>query len=97
MKNNQFSADLLQIDPAKEVEKICERLREFLTKKLKRRGLVVALSGGIDSSVTTALAARANLPCSVYFCKKGADQIYRSCDRAGYREWSHCHHRVDAV
>ena len=59
MNNTQFSKDLLRIDPAKEVEKICKRLREFLTKKLKRRGLVVALSGGIDSSVTTALAARA--------------------------------------
>ena len=59
MNNNQFSAELLQINPEKEAEKICKRLREFLAKKLKRRGLVVALSGGIDSSVTTALAARA--------------------------------------
>ena len=34
-------------------------MREMLAKVLRRRGLVVALSGGIDSSVTTALAARA--------------------------------------
>jgi NAD+ synthase len=59
MNKTQFSADLLRIDPAKEVDKISKRLREFLAKKLKRRGLVVALSGGIDSSVTTALAVRA--------------------------------------
>ena len=59
MNKKQFSADLLRIDPQKEADKICKRLREFLAKKLKRRGLVVALSGGIDSSVTTALAVRA--------------------------------------
>jgi NAD+ synthase len=52
-------ADLLAIDPANETEKICARLREILSKSLKRRGLVVAVSGGIDSSVTLALSARA--------------------------------------
>jgi NAD+ synthase len=49
----------LGIDPAAETEKICSRLREILTKTLKRRGLVVAVSGGIDSSVTLALSVRA--------------------------------------
>jgi NAD+ synthase len=55
----QFSNDVLKIDPAKEVDKISAILREILTKKLKRRGLIVALSGGIDSSVTTGLAINA--------------------------------------
>ena len=55
----QFSSDVLHIDAEKEVDKICRRLREILAKDLKRRGLVVALSGGIDSSVTVALAAKA--------------------------------------
>ena len=59
MTNLPFSKDVLRIDAEKEVEKICSRLRELLSKQLKRRGLIVALSGGIDSSVTTALAARA--------------------------------------
>jgi NAD+ synthase len=59
MKNHQFTKDVLKIDPAKEVDKICSRIRELLSKQLKRRGLVVGLSGGIDSSVTTALAVRA--------------------------------------
>jgi len=54
-----FSKDVLKIDAEKEVDKICFRLREILTKQLKRRGLVVALSGGIDSSVTTGLAIKA--------------------------------------
>jgi NAD+ synthase len=49
----------LNIDAAAETEKICCRMREILTKSLKRRGLVVAVSGGIDSSVTLALSVRA--------------------------------------
>jgi NAD+ synthase len=59
MKNHQFTKGVLKIDPEKEVDKICSRIRELLSKQLKRRGLVVGLSGGIDSSVTTALAVRA--------------------------------------
>ena len=51
--------DWLNIDAAAETEKICSRLREILSKTLKRRGLVVAVSGGIDSSVTLALSVRA--------------------------------------
>lgn len=58
MKNKQFSKDILTIDPEEEVEKITKQLRSFLTNRLKRRGLIVALSGGIDSSVTTALSVK---------------------------------------
>jgi len=57
MTNN--SKNWLHIDPAAETEKICTRLRHILSKSLKRRGLVVAVSGGIDSSVTLALSVRA--------------------------------------
>jgi NAD+ synthase len=53
------SKNWLHIDPAAETEKITTRLRQILSKSLKRRGLVVAVSGGIDSSVTLALAVRA--------------------------------------
>ncbi|MDD2583257.1 MAG: NAD(+) synthase [Desulfuromonadaceae bacterium] len=60
MQNKQsFSKQALNLDPAREVEKICGGLRELLAHQLKRRGLVVGLSGGIDSSVTAALAVRA--------------------------------------
>ncbi len=58
MTEKPFSEDLLLIDPEKETEKICTKLRGYLPKKLKRRGYVVGLSGGIDSSVTAALAAK---------------------------------------
>lgn len=59
MKKQEFSKDVLTINPEEEVEKITKQLRSFLTNRLKRRGLIVALSGGIDSSVTTALSVKA--------------------------------------
>jgi len=46
----------LKLDEAAEVAKIVERVRELLRSHLHRRGLVVAISGGIDSSVCAALA-----------------------------------------
>jgi len=60
MSNEQvLSKSALSLDLEKEVEKICDRLQELLAKQLKRRGLVVAISGGIDSSVTAALGVKA--------------------------------------
>ncbi len=59
MTNNRFSRDTLRIDAAAETERIVSSLRTSLSRDLKRRGLVLGLSGGIDSSVTAALAARA--------------------------------------
>jgi NAD+ synthase len=53
-----FSAEALIIDCAKETDRICKCLNEYLDK-YKRRGYVVALSGGIDSSVVGALCTRA--------------------------------------
>lgn len=55
----KFSADTLRIDPRAETDRIGERLRHYLGHDLKRRGIVLGLSGGIDSSVTAALAVRA--------------------------------------
>jgi len=55
---SSFSADVLRLDCAKETEKIVTGLRQVL-RQFKRRGLVVALSGGIDSSVVGALCVRA--------------------------------------
>lgn len=47
------------LDCAAEADRIASRLRQALTTDLNRRGLVVAVSGGIDSSVSAALAVRA--------------------------------------
>lgn len=57
MTKPPFSKDILNIDPEKEIQKITQQIRTILSKRLKRRGLIVALSGGIDSSVTVGLAA----------------------------------------
>jgi len=52
-------ADLLAIDPEEAVGTIVDALREIVGRELRRRGAVVAVPGGIDSSVTVALCARA--------------------------------------
>ncbi|MBX3703173.1 MAG: NAD(+) synthase [Steroidobacteraceae bacterium] len=49
---------VLDFDCGAEADRIARRLREIL-RELSRRGLVVAMSGGIDSSVCAALAVRA--------------------------------------
>ena len=58
-KDDGFPKDALDIDPAQEVEKTSQQILDLMAKQLKRRGLVVGISGGIDSSVTAALAVRA--------------------------------------
>jgi NAD+ synthase len=54
-----FSADVLAIDAAAVTEWITSAIREQVMGKLRRRGAVVGLSGGIDSSVVAALCVRA--------------------------------------
>jgi NAD+ synthase len=54
-----FERDVLSIDPAAVSESIEEAIREQVRATLKRRGAVVGLSGGIDSSVVAALCMRA--------------------------------------
>ncbi len=54
------------LDYTAEADRIAARLRAALTKDLNRRGLVVAISGGIDSSVSAALSVRAVGPKRVY-------------------------------
>ncbi len=55
---NSFSADTLKLDPKLEVAKIVGGLRSQL-RSIKKWGLVLGLSGGIDSSVSLALAVEA--------------------------------------
>jgi NAD+ synthase len=53
------AADLLHIDAATETEKIAGEIRETVLTRFRRKGAVVAVSGGIDSSVVAALCVRA--------------------------------------
>ncbi len=55
---HRFHADVLSIDAAAEIERIASSLREMLSRTLRKRGLVVAISGGVDSSVCLALAVQ---------------------------------------
>jgi NAD+ synthase len=54
-----FSASCLTLDPAAETARITDAVRAQVGGTLRRRGAVVGLSGGIDSSVVAALCARA--------------------------------------
>lgn len=55
-----FSKDILYLENIELVcDKICQKLRSNIKSKLRRRGGIVGISGGIDSSVVLALATRA--------------------------------------
>ena len=62
----KLSNGVLEFDKDAEVEKICNRIKEILRVDLNRRGLVVAMSGGIDSSVSAALCVKALGPKKVF-------------------------------
>jgi NAD+ synthase len=59
-------SDVLQLDELAEADRIARWIIDTLAKRLHRRGLVVAISGGIDSSVCAALAVRAIGPRKVF-------------------------------
>ncbi len=54
-----FGKDTLLLDARVEVDRIIEALRQQVFGTLRRRGVVVGLSGGIDSSVVAALCVGA--------------------------------------
>ncbi|MDN6618725.1 MAG: asparagine synthase-related protein, partial [Corynebacterium variabile] len=53
-----FGPATLRIDEAAETTRISEGIRSYL-RRARRKGTVVAVSGGIDSSVVAALCVRA--------------------------------------
>ena len=58
MNRVPLSQEVLRIDCAQEVDRICAALREVL-KRFRKRGLIVAISGGVDSSLVAALSVLA--------------------------------------
>lgn len=54
-----LSKDILKLDPSEAVGRMSATLREQVLGQLRRRGAVVGLSGGVDSSVVAALCVRA--------------------------------------
>jgi NAD+ synthase len=59
MEKPAFTPRLLELDCAREAERISAVLRETALRRFRKKGLVVGLSGGIDSSTAAALAVRA--------------------------------------
>ena len=51
--------DSLKIDPVAETQRLVSGLRESVHKVLRKRGAVVGISGGVDSSVALSLCVRA--------------------------------------
>ncbi len=55
----KLSSSVLDIDPQAVADSIGRHMLDIVGKNLRRRGVVVALSGGVDSSVCAALSVRA--------------------------------------
>jgi len=56
----------LERNAAEEIDRVSRRMREVVGDTLRKKGVVVAVSGGIDSSVCAALSARALGPSRVF-------------------------------
>ncbi len=54
-----FDGHILDLNVEQEVNRITDFLRESILQTLHRRGAIVGISGGIDSSVVLALCVRA--------------------------------------
>jgi len=61
-----FNRQVLEMDYEAAADRICTGYRETVVKRLMRRGVVVAISGGIDSSCSAGLAVRAFGPKKVF-------------------------------
>lgn len=55
----RFGRHSLELDVAKETERIVEDLRQSVHQTLRRQGVVLGISGGIDSSVVLGLCVKA--------------------------------------
>ena len=59
MNSPKLHADILNIDCEAEANRIAARMVEIVGSELRRRGVIIAISGGVDSAVCAALAVRA--------------------------------------
>ena len=54
-----FDLDVLKINPAQELEKLSKFIMDQVRGVFRRKGIVVGLSGGIDSACMAAVAVHA--------------------------------------
>lgn len=62
----KLHARVLDLDCEAEANRIAERMVEIVGSQLHKRGVIIAISGGVDSSVCAALAVRAFGTSKVY-------------------------------
>jgi len=55
----KINETVLDINEAEEIQLVTSKIRKILRTKLHKRGLIIAISGGVDSSVCAALAVEA--------------------------------------
>ncbi len=59
METTVFSAEKLKLNVEKEANIITEFIRKTVSRNFKKKGVIVAISGGIDSSTVTGLCVKA--------------------------------------
>ncbi len=86
-----FDRTVLKIDPAATAKQIEEAIRRIIGRRLRRRGAVVGVSGGVDSAVCATLCTRALGANRVFallmpeqdFSPEGTDRARRLCESLG--------------
>ena len=61
----RFNRKVLNLDPARETQRIVQFLQQNVRQQMRRHGGVVGISGGIDSAVVLGLSVRAFGPTHV--------------------------------
>ncbi len=59
MAHPKISPDVLEIDCERVADEACAQIRASIQKDMRRKGAVVGISGGVDSSVVASLCVRA--------------------------------------
>jgi len=90
-----LNPSVLDIDCAAETERICRWMVQTVGQQLHKRGVVLGLSGGVDSSVCGALAVRAFGPKKVFGLLMPEQDSSAASETLGARvaqQWGIAHH-----
>jgi NAD+ synthase len=83
--NMAFTKDVLKIDPEGLSTRLADWIRETVTAQYRRKGIVVGLSGGLDSATSAALSVKAlgaDKVVGVLLPEKDSNPISRQYGRA---------------